>query len=371
MQAIAQDGNQNRGPELLAVIWTFTILALLVVIAKFYTKARVLHKTGVDDALVVLSMILALICTSLFTADVHLGMGRHAQQLDQVKLVSTVRLNFIANPFGIMAYSLPNISVAIVLNHIIAPSRYFRLAIYVIAIAQSIIAAISCILLFAQCTPSEHLWNPTVSATCMSPSVITNYSYFVGAYSAFTDIFLAIVPVMVFWKLQLKIKTKIGLCLLMSTTALAAICAIVKTTKLNELSDLADFTYGTVDLIIWAIVEADVIIIAACIPTLRPFVISVQKGVHGSEGRSFFDRLRRLKSYGYSKNPRDGSGFSGRYQKSGNSTDGATAGEYPLVTAARQEANLENGTQRHVPTQPPSYPRIKQTTEIATEWETV
>ena len=57
MQTIAQDGNPNRGPELLGVIWTFTILALLVVIAKFYTKARVLHKTGVDDALVVLSIV--------------------------------------------------------------------------------------------------------------------------------------------------------------------------------------------------------------------------------------------------------------------------------------------------------------------------
>ena len=168
---------------------------------------------------------------------------------------------------------------------------------------------------------------------------------------------------MVFWKLQLKIKTKIGLCLLMSTTALAAICAIVKTTKLNELSDLADFTYGTVDLVTWGIVEADVIIIAACIPTLRPFVISVQKGVQGSEGRSLSDRFHRLKSYGNNRNPRNDSGNSGRYQKSSISTDGATAGEYPFATAAKQEAN--------VPTQGPSYPRIKQTTEIATEWETV
>lgn len=107
-------------------------------------------------------------------------MGRHAQHLEEAKLVSTIRLNFIANPFGIMAYSLPNISVAIVLNRIIAPSRYFRMTIYTVAIAQSIIAAISCILLFAQCTPSEHLWNPTVAATCMPSSVITGYSYFVG-----------------------------------------------------------------------------------------------------------------------------------------------------------------------------------------------
>lgn len=38
---------------------------------------------------------------------------------------------------------------------------------------------------------------------------------------------------------------------MMGCTLLAAICAIVKTTKLYQLADLADFTYGTVDLIIW------------------------------------------------------------------------------------------------------------------------
>jgi len=191
------------------------------------------------------------------------------------------------------------------------------------------------------------------------------------AYSAFTDIFLAVVPAMVFWKLQLKTKTKIGLCLLMGATALAAICAIVKTTKLSELSDLTEFTYGTVDLVIWAIVEANVIIIAACIPTLRPFVISVQEGVRASEGCSLLRRLREIRSYGYSRSRRGGLIHSGRYQKSWNSTDGASAGDYPLASAARNEASLENGSRGTVPIEPPPFPQIKQTTKIATEWETV
>ncbi|KAL8940608.1 MAG: hypothetical protein Q9216_002721 [Gyalolechia sp. 2 TL-2023] len=353
MQAIAQNGNEDRGPELLAVTWTFTVLAFFVVIARFYTKA------------------LAVTCTSLFTEDVRLGMGQHAQDLDPAKLVPIVRLNFIANPFGIMAYSLPNISVAIVLNRIIAPRRTVRITIYAVSIAQSIIAAISCVLLFAQCTPSEYLWNPTVEATCMPPSVITGYSYFVGAYSAFTDIFLAVIPAVVFWKLQLKTKTKVGLCLLMGTTALAAICAIVKTTKLYQLADLADFTYGTVDLIIWAIVEANVIIIAACIPTLKPFVFAVQKGVQGSERRSLFERLRRLRSYGYSKNAGDGSGYGDKYRKNEPSTDEVSAGDYPLVSAVKPKGVVDDDGPRPTSTPPPSFPRIKRTTEIATEWETV
>lgn len=43
-----------------------------------------------------------------------------------------------------------------------------------------------------------------------------------AAYSAFTDLLLAIVPAAAFWKLQLQLKTKIGLCILMGMTALYA-----------------------------------------------------------------------------------------------------------------------------------------------------
>lgn len=186
------------------------------------------------------------------------------------------------------------------------------------------------------------------------------------AYSAFTDLFLAAVPAALFWNLQVRTKTKVGLCLLMGMTAVAAICAIVKTTKLNELADLSDFTYGTVDLIIWAIVEADVIIIAACIPTLRPFIISVQKTAQGSEGRSLFGKLRGLRSSGYSRSDGDRTtNGSERYQTGGMGMSGVSEGNYSVATA---EPSIK-GESREIAL--PPYPRIKQTTEVATEWETV
>lgn len=154
--------------------------------------------------------------------------------------------------------------------------------------------------------------------------------------------------------------------LLMGMTAVAAICAIVKTTKLNELADLSDFTYGTVDLIIWAIVEGDVIIIAACIPTLRPFVISVQKSAQGSEARSLFGKLRGLKSSGYSRSEgNNATNGSERSQTGGMGTSGVSEGSYSVATA---EPSIQ-GESRWIAL--PPYPRIKQTTEVATEWETV
>ena len=97
----------------------------------------------------------------------------------------------------------------------------------------------------------------------------------------------------------------------------AAICAVVKTSELNELAQLTDFTCetsfhylyhvpsakvdanlrvldATVDLLNWAVIEADVIIIAACIPSLRPFAISVGQSVrHGG-----ISSLRKRLGYG-------------------------------------------------------------------------
>ncbi|KAK7726530.1 hypothetical protein SLS53_007957 [Cytospora paraplurivora] len=76
---------------------------------------------------------------------------------------------------------------------------------------------------------------------------------------------------------------------------MTAICAIIKTTKLDELENLADFSYATVDLVIWAVVEAAVIIIAACMPTLRPFfnkTLAKQENV--SENTGFFRWLGSL-----------------------------------------------------------------------------
>lgn len=107
-------------------------------------------------------------------------MGKHAVNISPDLLNLTIKVNFIANPFGIMAFSLPNISVAILLVRLLAPHAFRAWALYALAISQVVIAGVSCVLLFAQCTPVEFLWNSAVKATCFKPGAMTGYSYFVG-----------------------------------------------------------------------------------------------------------------------------------------------------------------------------------------------
>ena len=55
-----------------------------------------------------------------------------------------------------------------------------------------------------------------------------------------TDIVLAIVPVTVFWKLQMRTSTKVAVCIMMSLTLLSAIVTIVNATYWRMFTDHTD-----------------------------------------------------------------------------------------------------------------------------------
>ena len=84
------------------------------------------------------------------------------------------------------------------------------------------------------------LWNPTAGGTCWSSDVFDDFSYWVSAYTAMTDIVLAVVPIRAFWKLQMPTATKVSVCVMMGLTLLSAIVTIVKATYLHLFTNHTD-----------------------------------------------------------------------------------------------------------------------------------
>ena len=50
-------GDQNRGPESVAVTWVFTALASFVVSLKLFTRVKSLKETALDDVFTILSLV--------------------------------------------------------------------------------------------------------------------------------------------------------------------------------------------------------------------------------------------------------------------------------------------------------------------------
>jgi hypothetical protein len=108
------------------------------------------------------------------------------------------------------------------------------------AILQVIFAIIAIALAFAQCQPTQKLWEKTLPGSCWSPNVLNYFSYWLCAYTTLTDIVLAVVPARAFWRLQMPRSTKIGLIVMMSMTMLSAIVTIIKGTYLQLFTDTTD-----------------------------------------------------------------------------------------------------------------------------------
>ena len=70
----------------------------------------------------------------------------------------------------------------------------------------------------------------------------------------------------------MRLAVKVGLGCAMSLGLFATGAAIVKTIQLQDLTARDDYTYDTVNLVIWFSTEMYTVIIAACVPTLRPLL---------------------------------------------------------------------------------------------------
>ncbi|KAM0387455.1 hypothetical protein ACHAQC_010664 [Fusarium culmorum] len=172
-----------------------------------------------------------------------------------------------------MAYSLPNVAILILIERLVGKTKTMtrRFLCAVIAI-QITLAVISIVIIFAQCRPTRMLWDQSAKGECWNPGVFNRSSYVVSSFTVLTDLVLAVVPIHAFWKLQLKRQEKLEITFMLGLTFLSAIFTIIKATYLYTFNDRTDPLYNVVTLIIWGLVEQNVVIMAASVTTLRPLI---------------------------------------------------------------------------------------------------
>ena len=57
MALTAENINDDKGPKILAVLWTLTALTTLMVMGRIFIRVRMLKNFGIDDYLIVISMV--------------------------------------------------------------------------------------------------------------------------------------------------------------------------------------------------------------------------------------------------------------------------------------------------------------------------
>lgn len=191
------DGDVDRGARLVAIYSVECGIALAFLLLRTWARVSVrglgiddyvMHITGVRMSIRITSFPYLRYGQIVFVAMTIIvgflgshGGTRHAYYLSPTEFLYVVKLNYTAQPFGIVAVGMGKISVAFILLRILGnTSLWHRLSLWITIALTFIFTVLTAIFTFTQCNPPAALWTPELRPTahCWEPSVQANFSIF-------------------------------------------------------------------------------------------------------------------------------------------------------------------------------------------------
>ncbi|KAG6000897.1 hypothetical protein E4U43_001466, partial [Claviceps pusilla] len=219
--------------------------------------------------------ILHILFVAVLTKVILIGGLRHIYYLEQNQRVQVLKWTWICQPFIVMGFATGKLSIGILLWRVVGSASFWRKWLLCLALASAFIfSVVNVALTYAQCSKLEALWNRALlaegKATCWSPTVQLNFALFLSGWNIVVDLFLAVLPATFFYKLNLTLKKKIGLCALLGLGSLAAICAAVKAKYLYLMTVRSDTGSKAFELYAWSTMELFLIILCGSIAPIKP-----------------------------------------------------------------------------------------------------
>ncbi|ATZ56378.1 hypothetical protein BCIN_13g02180 [Botrytis cinerea B05.10] len=276
----------GQGPTIVAVMWTETVVALIAIGLRLYTKGFITRNVGFDDYLIIISWFMLMPYTVACTAAATQGFGQHSSDLTIEAFANATRSEIIGQTFCIIGIATSKASASVFLLRL-AVVEWHKWVLYITMFAVTGIAIICALFDFIRCDPIAHVWNPYIPAKCwVSTEQFTAISITVGGTSAAADFILAVLPWIILWELNMKKKEKVLITSSMSLGIFAMICGVIRTVNLNGLSSRSDYSYETIGLILWSSTELMITILTATIPTYRPLYKVLRGSLSSTSGRS-------------------------------------------------------------------------------------
>ncbi|KAI2640264.1 hypothetical protein GGS21DRAFT_488025 [Xylaria nigripes] len=283
---------------LIIVSWVLGGIVIVITIARVIGRTLFLKLTGWDDFFMVLGSLSAIACSVLITVGTHHGLGKHEADIaDPADRSDAVKYSILASAVHFLSSTSSKISILIFLVRLIGMSakRWHIVFLWALGITLTSLNILAAVVTVCFCDPPQKQWEPSLPGTCLPPYIQLYIGFIQGAYSALTDIVVAVSPALFITQLNITPKMKLGLSLLMGGGIFAAGAAIAKTYYIMDGARRADITYNWTVTSLWYTAEMDVLIITGTIPTLWPLVRLIRR--RGNKSISHACAYNRVRTY--------------------------------------------------------------------------
>lgn len=266
---------EDDGSKLIALSSFLSICCIAVVVARFFAARK--KKAGLwwDDWLCIPSLFFALSLNAINIVMVQMaGVGRHTASFGPETDMMLGRWGQILYvELLIYSFAVPLPKLVLLLFYVrIFSNRRFKIACYVVgAFVVAWCPAVFFTDVF-QCSPIALAWDKSItSGTCIN--VLAFFRY-IAIPVVLSDAVLLIMPLPMIWQLHMNHKQKLALSSVFLLGSLGLIASIARTVIFFQNDAFADPTWTAVTLLIWTMIEVEAVLIAACMPPLRPLFIS-------------------------------------------------------------------------------------------------
>ncbi|EKJ72351.1 hypothetical protein FPSE_07471 [Fusarium pseudograminearum CS3096] len=296
LNATPEVDRSSEYPKIIGITVTLTVLALSIVTARLYIRWKARGMAG-DDWMSALSMVFALIYSCICIAQTRYGLGLPIPDRPKENIVTYTRINFAGRPFYQIGISFFKIALLISYLRLLRGTDHktYRNAIWV-TIVLVFMSHLGCTLaLVFSCSPVDKSWNPLKEGKCLPPGPsFTGYA----VVTIVSDVVVAILPIPVLVKLEIKLAKKIGLIAIFTLGIFTTVCSIQRYRQIDRIQNPKDG--NSTMLVLWGTIEFNVGNIVSSLPFLAPIFIKRAKQYRSKpSSHNTPSRSKRLGSNGY------------------------------------------------------------------------
>ncbi|CAO2652639.1 Nn.00g009220.m01.CDS01 [Neocucurbitaria sp. VM-36] len=272
----APGAEQARQDVMIGVSAAMTLIGVTCVALRVYTRGFIVRNMGIEDW----TMIAAATLTIVFLLELIAGAkefkaGFSGMSITPEQMISNLKLILAIIVVYKMTMTLIKISILLIYLRI-AVNRTFEYlckgTMCLLAIYQFIVFVI----VPAQCTPLHKLWDFTgqVQGHCINANA---FYHATSAFHIVMDIWILVLPLKLILRIPRPPREKLALIIIFSLGIISTIASIIRLQSLRVFTLSNDPFYDSLPINTWSMVEVNIGILCASIPTLKPLVSKAQR----------------------------------------------------------------------------------------------
>ncbi|GFF26166.1 hypothetical protein IFM61606_09662 [Aspergillus udagawae] len=256
--------SDSEGPVVMGISIAFAIVTFVVVCLRMFARVVVLEHVGVDDYLILCACLLSWAFIAVTIVSVKKGLGSHLVDVDKNNLPSYSFVVWLSSMFYLACLGFIKTSVCWFYTRI-GDRTLTRMSLIMMGIVGTQAAVFVMVAAF-QCRPIPKAWNASLPGHCVEINIFYLSN---AALNILTDLLTYSLPINVLLKLQMPVKQKFALGFILCLGLFACIASIVRITFIPTMLTSADFTYAIGGAMYWSMIETNVGIPAASIPSFK------------------------------------------------------------------------------------------------------